>query len=55
MFSWPWSGSLTLVSVCLQYKMAAYLPTAPPSAESWLPVSLGVLIDLEGDMGVGTK
>lgn len=33
----------------------AYLPAAPPSAESWLPVSLGVLTDLEGDTGVGTK
>lgn len=32
-----------------------YLLAAPPSAESWLPVSLGVLIDLEGDTGVGTK
>lgn len=33
----------------------AYLLAATPSAESWLPVSLGVLTDLEGDTGVGTK
>jgi len=33
----------------------AYLPAAPPSAESWLPASLDVLTDLEGDTGVGTK
>lgn len=32
-----------------------HLLAAPPSAESWLPVSLGVLTDLEGDTGVGTK
>ncbi len=31
-----------------------YLPAAAPSTESWLPVSLGVLIDFDGDIGVGT-
>lgn len=32
-----------------------YLLPVPPSAESWLPVSLGVLTDFEGDTGVGTE
>lgn len=39
----------------LKGMMLAYLLAAPPSAESWLPVSLGVLTDLEGDTGVGTR
>lgn len=40
---------------CMKCIIPAYLLAAPPSAESWLPVSLGVLTDLEGDTGVGTK
>lgn len=39
----------------MQCLILAHLPAAPPSAESWLPVSLGVLTDLEGDTGVGTE
>lgn len=31
-----------------------YLPAAAPSAESWLPFSLGALIDFDEDIGVGT-
>lgn len=36
-----------------RHKAKAYLPTTPPSTDSWLPASLGVLT--EGDIGVGTK
>lgn len=36
------------------FKVVQYLPAAVASTESWLPASLGVLIDFDGDIGVGT-
>lgn len=47
--------SLLTLNFGMKCVTVTHLLAAPPSAESWLPVSLGVLTDLEGDTGVGTK